>query len=180
MLIIQLTGLSGAGKTTIATAVVSRLESSGFPTVLLDGDTYRQTISKDLGFTRYDRIEGDRRLGAAAWELRHTKKIAIIAAINPYVESRRILREEYNARLVWIHCPLEVLVKRDTKGLYKRALMKDDEPGKISNLTGVNDPFDVPSDAELVIRTDEEEVGDSVQRLFDFAVHLAGNGQQLK
>lgn len=172
MIIIQLTGLSGAGKTTIATNILTKLQQIGISCELLDADIYRQTICKDLGFSRNDRIENIKRLGEAAYSFTGKKMVAIIAAINPYEEARQLLSERYNAKLVWIDCCLEVLIKKDTKGLYKRALMENDSSEKIHNLSGVNDPFEIPANPDLIIKTHSESVMQSTQKLFDYIINL--------
>jgi adenylylsulfate kinase len=153
MQLIQLTGLSGAGKSTLAMAVKSSLEKEGLPVEIIDGDNYRKTVCKDLGFSREDRMENIRRLGNLAHSFVQQQRIAIIAAINPYEEVRRELELNYGARTVWIYCPLNVLIERDTKGLYKRAFLPEGDPGKLSNLSGVNDPYEEPGKPELVINT---------------------------
>src|SRR5439155_23541254 len=119
--------LSGAGKTTLARSVKTSLEKEGLPVEIIDGDNYRKTICKDLGFSREDRMENIRRLGSLADSFVQQQRIAIIAAINPYEEVRRELEQKYGARTVWIYCPLKVLIERDTKGLYKRAFLPDDD-----------------------------------------------------
>lgn len=170
MLLIQLTGLSGAGKTSIAFRVQQLLLQKDIAAEIIDGDAYRKTVCKDLGFTPADRRENIRRLGAIANTLVQQNTIAIIAAINPYADVRQELKTKYNARTVWIHCALDILVERDTKGLYKRALLPPGHPEKITNLTGVNDTYDIPISADLVIYTHTEELETSAMRLFAFIV----------
>ncbi|HYE55261.1 MAG TPA: adenylyl-sulfate kinase [Chitinophagaceae bacterium] len=167
-MIFQFTGLSGAGKSSIAQGVQQLLQQHGFPAEVVDGDQYRQTICKGLGFSKEDRCENIRRLGAVAQTLRNAGFIAIIAAINPYESARRELTERYNAKNIWIHCPINLLIRRDTKGLYKKALLPDDHPEKIKNLTGINDTYEAPADADLVIDTGSEGLQESVQKVFEF------------
>ncbi|WP_276480699.1 adenylyl-sulfate kinase [Paraflavitalea pollutisoli] len=177
MLLIQLTGLSGAGKTSIAFRVQQMLLQRDIAAEIVDGDAYRQTICKDLGFTPADRRENIRRLGAIAHEKVQQNSIVIIAAINPYEDMREELRRDYDARTVWIHCALDILVERDTKGLYKKALLPAGHPDKISNLSGVNDSYDIPIKADLVIYTHTEDLETSSVRLFAFILDNLINGR---
>src|ERR1700744_2123555 len=168
MLIIQLTGLSGAGKTTISNYVKQVLESNGLLIEIIDGDIYRKTLCADLGFSEEDRKENIRRLGKAAFAFTGNRDAVIIAAINPFEEIRKELKANYGVKTVWINCAIDTLISRDTKGLYKRALLHDEHPDKLRNLTGVNDTYDLPVDSDLVIDTHEETLVDSGKRLCDF------------
>lgn len=172
MLLIQLTGLSGAGKTTLAFRVQQLLLQREIAVEIIDGDAYRKTLCKDLGFSAEDRRENIRRLGAAANELVQKNTIAIIAAINPYDDVRRELKAKYNAFTVWIHCSLEILVLRDTKGLYRKALLPRNHPDRITNLTGINDHYDIPVNADLIIQTHMEDVEVSAHRLLQFVLEI--------
>jgi adenylylsulfate kinase len=177
MLLIQLTGLSGAGKTSIAFRVQQMLLQRDIAAEIVDGDAYRKTVCKDLGFSPADRRENIRRLGAIAHNLVLQNTIAIIAAINPYDDVRKELKAKYKARTVWIHCSLDVLVERDTKGLYRKALLPGDHPDKVKNLTGVNDVYEIPIHADLVIHTHSEPLETSSVRLFAFILdHLLDGG----
>jgi adenylylsulfate kinase len=168
MLILQFTGLSGAGKSTIAQHSKQEMEMRGLRVEIIDGDAYRQTLCKDLGFSRADRCENIRRLGAAAFSFTGSRDVAIIAAINPFDEVRQELKIKYNAKIVWIRCAMEVLLQRDTKGLYARALLPDDHPEKITNLTGVNDVYEIPASYDLMIDTSASEPASCVQTLANF------------
>lgn len=170
MLLIQLTGLSGAGKTSIAFRVQQLLLQKDIAAEIVDGDAYRKTLCKDLGFSAADRRENIRRLGAVAAALVEQHVIAIIAAINPYEDVRQELKIKYNAPIVWIHCSLDILMERDTKGLYRRAFLPSGHPEKITNLTGVNDGYDIPVDADLVISTHTEDQETSAVRLLAFVL----------
>ncbi|MHA4811090.1 adenylyl-sulfate kinase [Flavitalea flava] len=167
-MIIQMTGLSGAGKTSIVQATKIIWPYPGISFEIVDGDVYRNTLCSDLGFSKKDRCENIRRLGKVAHELAGTKNISVIAAINPYQIARQELKNKYKARTVWIDCPLQELLIRDTKGLYRRAFMQDGAPDKIYNLTGVNDPYEAPFDADLIIRTERETLEESAQKLLLF------------
>ena len=168
MLIIQLTGLSGAGKSTLAEKVKPLLEERSCRTEIIDGDAYRKTINKDLGFSKEDRMENIRRLGKAAKDFEGSKDVIIIAAINPFESVRNELKEIYNAKTVWINCDINTLLKRDPKGLYHRAFLPDEHPDKLYNLSGVNDPYEPPAKPDHVIDTGIETVDDSVKKLFLF------------
>lgn len=169
-MIIQLTGLSGAGKSTLAEGVKFLLEKQSLKIEIIDGDVYRKTLCKDLGFSKEDRMENIRRLGKAAWSFKEQADIIMIAAINPFEAIRNELKEKYGAKTVWIKCDIPVLIKRDTKGLYKRALLHDDHPDKIFNLTGVNDTYEIPSSPDLIIDTNAETTAQSVQKFYEFLI----------
>lgn len=175
MLMIQLTGLSGAGKTSISKAAKTALENKGFQVEIIDGDDYRKTLCKDLGYSKEDRCENMRRLGKIAWSHVLQNKIAIIAAINPYEEVRMELSQKYGARTVWISCPLEILIERDTKGLYKKALLPDDHQDKIKNLTGVNDPYEKPEAPDLIINTHLSGLTEATNQLVSFILNSIEN-----
>lgn len=169
MILIQLTGLSGAGKTTIANNVKNELENLCFKAEVIDGDEYRKSLCKGLGFSKDDRCENIRRLGFVGMKLAEHDVIAILAAINPYEEARGELQQKSDlVKTVWIDCDLETLKRRDPKGLYERAFLPEGDPNKISNLTGVNDPFEIPADPDLIIKTNEETESESTQKLLQF------------
>ena len=168
-MIVQLCGLSGAGKSTITNAVKSRLQANGYQTEVIDGDVYRMALCKDLGFSMKDRHENIRRLAFVAGRLSSHGIIVLISAINPYEEIRAEVASTYkNVKTVFVDCNVEVLLKRDTKGLYGRALLPDGHPEKISNLTGINDRFDAPEKPDLHINTSTSSVKECTDKLFDF------------
>lgn len=169
-LIFQFCGLSGAGKTTLANALSDELQAKGYRVKVIDGDVYRQTLCKDLGFSRTDRIENVSRLGVYAASIREEFDFIFIAAINPYEEGREVVRLSCNAKLIWIKCDLTVLINRDTKGLYQKALLPDGHPNKIYNLTGLNDVFENPVAVDLVVNTDLLSVEESLRVASDFMV----------
>lgn len=164
---IQMTGMSGAGKTTISKAVAKKLKANGYRVELIDGDEYRRNITKGLGFSKLDRNENIRRLGFIGHVLARNDVIAIMATINPYDSARQELTG-LGAKTVYIKCDLEELKRRDTKGLYHRALLEDGHPNKVHNFTGISDPFEEPSDPDLVIDTEREALQQSVDKLYHF------------
>lgn len=168
MVLLQMTGLSGAGKTTISNHVKEHLQQLGYKVELIDGDDFRNTLCKDLGFSKEDRCENVRRMGFVADILTRNNIVVIIAAINPYEEIRRELQDKYGAKTIWVNCAIETLKQRDTKGLYRRAFLPENHPEKINNLTGVNDVFDIPQNADLVLDTAQENVAQSVQKVIHF------------
>lgn len=168
-MIIQFCGLSGSGKTTLANRVKQLLQAAGHSAEIIDGDVYRKKLCADLGFTRADRNHNIRRLAFVAGVLSTHQIIPIICAINPYDDVRREIAAEYpKVKTVYIACGLETLIQRDTKQLYKKALLPHGHPEKINNLTGVNDPFEVPEKPDLIINTDKETVEISAQKLLEF------------
>ncbi|MDB5007522.1 MAG: adenylylsulfate kinase [Mucilaginibacter sp.] len=168
-MIVQLCGLSGAGKSTITDIVSNRLIKSGYHTEVIDGDEYRKNLCKDLGFSKEDRHENIRRLTFVASKLSVHGIIAIISAINPYEEIRHEVATSYkNVKTVFIDCSVEKLIKRDTKGLYARALLPDGHPEKVINLTGVNDGFDRPVAPDLYINSGDMTIKDCTDKLYDF------------
>lgn len=168
MPLFQMTGLSGAGKSSIANLMKSKLLAINFKVEIIDGDEFRKTLCTDLGFTKKDRIENIKRLGFVANLLARNEIITIIAAINPYNFARNELKTLYNAKLIYLKCDIETLLKRDTKGLYERAFLPENHPNKIHNLTGINDTFEIPENADLVVDTSEESLKDSLEKVFNF------------
>lgn len=159
---IWLTGLSGAGKSTIALALAEVLQKKGVQRLeLLDGDIVRQNLTKGLGFSKEDRDENIRRIGFVAHLLTRNGVIVIVSAISPYRE----IRQEVSDRIgdfmeVYVNAPLEVCEQRDVKGLYKKA-----RTGEIKQFTGISDPYDSPLSPTVECRTDQETIDDSVQKI---------------
>ncbi len=169
MIVIQMTGMSGAGKSSIAEATRNKLVQEGYSVEILDGDEYRLNLCSDLGFSKEDRNENIKRLGFVAKILARNGTIAIIAAINPYEELRKgITASWHNVKTVYIKCPIPVLKDRDTKRLYYRASLPKGHPDKVNNLTGISDPFENPNEVGLVLNTDIETVEESANRLEKF------------
>jgi len=155
------TGLSGAGKTTLARMVEDQLIARGHKVEVLDGDVIRTNLSKGLGFSKEDRDTNIRRIGFVCNLLTRNDVVAIAAAISPYREVRDELRRDIGAFVeVYVRCPIAVLAERDVKGLYKKALA-----GEIKNFTGVDDPYESPLAAEVVVETDIETPEQSAARI---------------
>ncbi|MET0406471.1 MAG: adenylyl-sulfate kinase [Cystobacter sp.] len=162
--ILWFTGMSGAGKSTLSGRVARQLEPL-HPVDILDGDEIRAFLSRGLGFTRPDREENIRRIGFVARRLARHGVAVLSAAISPYRDSRdevRRLATEAGIPFieVYVQASLEVLIQRDVKGLYKKALA-----GEIPHFTGVSDPYEPPETPELVIHSDSESVEVSVERI---------------
>jgi len=149
------TGLSGAGKSTLSNAVAEELRRRGRSVERLDGDEVRERLSRGLGFTKQDRDENVRRIGFVARLLSRNGTVAIAAAISPYREVRDEVRRTHDAPFVeiFVECPLEVLITRDPKGLYAKALR-----GDIANFSGVSDPYEPPLQADITVHTGSESV----------------------
>jgi adenylyl-sulfate kinase len=156
------TGLSGAGKTTLARLVETELVARGHKVEVLDGDVVRTNLSKGLGFSKEDRDTNIRRIGFVCHLLTRNDVVAIAAAISPYREIRDEIRGQIVSFVeVYCECPIEVLAERDVKGLYKKALA-----GEIKNFTGVDDPYEAPVTPEVIVHTGAESPEESLARIF--------------
>jgi len=156
------TGLSGAGKSTVSTLLHQRLRAAGAKVELLDGDIVRTHLSKGLGFSREDRDENIRRIGFVCELLSRNGVIVIAAVISPYREARDSVRSQIpNFVEIFMECPMNVLVERDVKGLYKKALA-----GEIEHFTGISDPYESPESPELTIHSAQETPQQSVDRVW--------------
>ena len=145
--VLWFTGLSGAGKTTIAKQVELQLHTRGRLTYLLDGDNLRRGLNRDLGFTEADRVENIRRAGEVAKLMWDAGLIVLCAFISPFRAERQAVREQFPAGdflEVFVDTPLDVCRQRDSKGLYKRAMA-----GEIRNFTGISSPYEIPTAPDL-------------------------------
>jgi adenylylsulfate kinase len=174
-MIIQFCGLSGSGKTTLARKTKEYFDTRNVDIEIIDGDEYRRFLCSDLGFTKEDRNTNIRRLAFVAGRLSQYHVIPIICAINPYDEIRREVSSTYpDVKTVYIKCSLEELIRRDTKGMYAKAMLPEGHNERINNLSGVNDPFEVPPDPDLIIETDKEPVFESTYKLVKYIeAHLS-------
>ena len=158
------TGLSGSGKTTIAKRVCDLLQERHILTERLDGDVVRQSLCRDLGFSKEDRDKNIERVTFVAKMLTRNGVVVVTAFISPYKQLRDNARAEIGEFLeVYVRTSMPVLIERDVKGMYKKALA-----GEIQNFTGVNDPYEAPTNPELIIDTDQESVDESVAKV----IHL--------
>jgi sulfate adenylyltransferase len=159
--VIFLTGLSGAGKSTIAEALAAELRAAGEPVTVLDGDELRKHLSADLGFDQASREANVHRAAEIAAQLAGEGQIVVGALISPFDRSRRRARALVEPTapflLVYVRTPLDVAEARDPKGLYARA-----RAGEIPDFTGIDSPYEEPEDAELVIETTSTPVPDAV------------------
>jgi adenylyl-sulfate kinase len=158
---VWLTGLSGAGKSTIAARLERELRGYGREVEVLDGDIVRTHLSKGLGFSREDRDTNILRIAFVAALLSRHHVAAITAAISPYAETRQKAREQIGDFVeVYVCCSLDELVRRDVKGLYAKALR-----GEVAHFTGISDPYEAPEDPEVTVYTDQESVDESVAKI---------------
>jgi sulfate adenylyltransferase len=160
-----LTGLSGAGKSTIANVLLVKfLEMAGRPVTLLDGDIVRKNLSSELGFSKEHRDINIRRIGYVASEITKNGGIAICAPIAPYDSVRQEVREMIHVRggfvLVYVATPLDVCEKRDRKGMYSKA-----RAGIIKEFTGISDPYESPADADVVLDTTDLTPEEAAQEI---------------
>ena len=168
-MIILLCGLSGSGKTTLAQNVKMRLSDTDIPIEIIDNDIYRQKLFPNLGYTREDCFENIRRLGFIAGKLSGHGVVTIICAVNPYDITRRELIHAYpDVKLIYLDCPVKVLIKRDVKDIYRRALLPDGHPDKVTELSGVNSPFQAPSSPDLYINTYVTKQAEATEILTEF------------
>jgi adenylylsulfate kinase len=166
---IWFTGLPCSGKTTVADRVYQILKERGYRVERLDGDIIRKSpISRDLGFSKEDRRKNLERVAFIAKLLSRNDVLVLATFVSPYNEIRRDIRDIIGAdrfHLVWTRCPVEVCIERDVKGMYKKALA-----GEIENFTGIDDPFEEPTDppADLILDTDKESVEESVEKVLAY------------
>jgi bifunctional enzyme CysN/CysC len=178
--VIWMTGLSGAGKSTIATELEKELFLRNMNVYVLDGDNVRHGLCGDLGFSPEDRTENIRRIGEVAHIMSDAGFIVVTTFISPYTRDRQRVRTIIESAFipgssqgkgsfieVFVKCPLEVCEKRDPKGLYKKA-----RAGEIKEFTGISAPYEEPQDSEVVLETDKHTVGESVAELIDYLKDL--------
>jgi bifunctional enzyme CysN/CysC len=169
--VVWFTGLSGAGKSTIATALDQRLYGLGLHTYVLDGDNVRHGLNRDLGFTEVDRVENIRRVGEVAALMADAGLIVLVSFISPFRSERRLARNLMKPGEfieVFVDAPLAVCETRDPKGLYRKARRHE-----ISNFTGIDSPYERPERADITLRTDNLSVKQAVDELME---HLRARG----
>jgi len=152
------TGMSGAGKTTLAVALEPELRRRGLKVERLDGDIVRQSLTRDLGFSKEDRNLNIDRVTFVAKLLTRNGVAVLCSFISPYISRRDESREEIGDFVeCYVECSLEKLIERDVKGLYKKALA-----GEIKNFTGVSDPYEAPPNAEITVSSETQTIEESV------------------
>lgn len=165
-LVLWFTGLSGSGKSTIASKLEERLFKQGVQTYALDGDNIRSGLNRGLGFSREDRFENNRRISEVAKLFMDAGMLTITAFISPLKEDRdqakNIIGRE-NFLEIFVNTPLEICEERDVKGFYAKA-----RAGEIKNFTGISAPYEAPEAPDFEIKTEEESVEESVERLLKF------------
>ena len=165
-------GLSGAGKTTLATALAGALRAGGRQTLVLDGDILRQGLCHDLGFTDEARFENVRRVAEIARLAAEQGNVVIVALITPGAAMRKLARDIVGGgriHLVWVDAPLAVCRQRDPKGLYRQS-----DAGNLPLFTGVGSPFEVPTDFDLRLRSDLHSEPELAGQLLDFCLRELG------
>ena len=166
--VIWLTGLSGAGKTTIAKGLEKKLYEQGYLSQVLDGDNIRSGINNNLGFSEDDRLENIRRIAEVSKLLINSGIITINSFISPTNNIRKIAKEiigKENFIEIFINAPLSVCESRDTKGLYKKA-----RDGKIKNFTGIDSPFEAPINPNIELKTDKLTIEDSIEKCLKYII----------
>jgi len=174
--ILWFTGLSGSGKSTIANAVEKQLFRRGIKTYLLDGDNIRHGLNKDLGFSEIDRIENIRRIGEVSKLFVDAGLITLTAFISPFKSDRQTARSlvNYDEFIeIFIDAPLDVCEKRDPKGLYKKA-----RNGIIKNFTGIDSPYETPSEPQIHINTNKHNINECTDKIINYLIkfgYIQGN-----
>lgn len=165
---VWLTGLSAAGKSTIAQALAKLVLDQGRQVTILDGDVVRRHLSKGLGFSREDRDINVRRIGFVASEIVRHRGVVICAVISPYQEARNDCRNMVGSDrfvLAFVDTPITVCEQRDPKGLYGRA-----RRGEITGFTGIDDPYEAPEDAEIVLTTTDCSPEENARKVTEYLV----------
>ena len=168
--VIWMTGLSGAGKTTIAKGLDEALYKRGYVAQILDGDNIRSGINSNLTFSEEDRYENIRRIAEVSKLFINCGVIIINSFISPTEEIRKMALDiigQENFIEVFVSAPIEVCEERDTKGLYAKA-----RRGEIKNFTGIDSPFELPAHADVTIRTDQQTIEESVSQLLEYLLPL--------
>lgn len=163
--VLWFTGLSGAGKSTIANLVEAGLHARGIHTIMLDGDNVRHGLNRDLGFTETDRVENIRRIGEVAKLMTEAGLVVLCSFISPFRAERRMVRESLDGGEfieVFVDTPIEECIERDPKGLYRRALA-----GEIKNFTGVDQPYELPENPEIHLQASSTPATELANRVFE-------------
>ncbi|MGE0588549.1 MAG: adenylyl-sulfate kinase [Cyclobacteriaceae bacterium] len=173
-MLIWFTGLSGSGKSTLAIGLEKMLFDKGFKTYLLDGDNIRQGLNKDLSFDEQGRVENIRRIGEVSKLMLDAGLVVLTAFISPFRSDRTLVRDlvgEDRFIEVFADCPIEICEQRDVKGLYKKA-----RQGEIKNFTGIDSPYEAPLNADIIIKTAEMKLNDSLDLLLEKVLPRVSKG----
>ncbi|MGB1247501.1 MAG: adenylyl-sulfate kinase [Chitinophagales bacterium] len=168
--LIWFTGLSGSGKSTVAKGLEKALYKKGYFVQVLDGDNIRMGISNNLGFTEEDRIENIRRISECAKLFVEAGIVTICSFVSPTQSIRKVAQNiigEKDHVGVFIDTPIEICEQRDVKGLYKKA-----RAGEIKNFTGIDAPFEIPTNPNLVVKTANQSIEETVQEVLDYVLPL--------
>lgn len=164
-LVLWFTGLSGSGKTTIALELKKKLEQCGKRVAILDGDTVRETLHQNLGFSREDIRENNRLIAELA--RKSAADVVLVPVISPYRDDRAMVRSMIGKNFIelFVHCPLQECIKKDVKGHYKKALT-----GEITNFIGIaeSNPYEIPLHPEMIVETHQENVAESVEKVLHY------------
>lgn len=165
--VLWFTGLPGSGKTTIASRVAEVLKSKGYRVELIDGDWARKTVSVGSGFTREERMIHLKRIAWIARLLARNGVIVLCSFVSPYREARKMIREIIEEEVpfteIYVYCPLEECIRRDPKGLYRKALK-----GEIKHFTGITDPYEEPENPDLKLDTHKESIEECVNKVLNY------------
>lgn len=166
--VIWLTGMTGAGKSTLAHHLGKRFAAAGRPAEVMDGDAPNELLTRGLGVTKEDRDTTVRRLGAVSRMLVRHGAVVVVASLSPFREAREAVRREVRRFVeVFVDAPMETLLARDTEGMYRKALAHE-----LTNVAGIDDPYEPPAHPELVVRTDQEKPDAALGRLFQKLVDM--------
>jgi adenylyl-sulfate kinase len=166
--VIWLTGMAGAGKSTLALQLSKRFVAAGRPAEVMDGDAPNELFTRGLGVTKEDRDTAVRRFGTISRMLVRHGAVVVVASLSPFREARDTVRKEVRRFVeVFVDAPMDTLIARDTEGMYRKALAHE-----ITNVAGIDDPYEPPVHAELVVRTDQEKPDAALGRLFQKLVDM--------
>jgi adenylyl-sulfate kinase len=166
--VIWLTGMTGAGKTTLANHLGKRFAAAGRPAEVIDGDSANEILTRGLGVSKEDRDTAVRRIGAVARMLVRHGAVVVVASLSPFRDARDAIRRDVRRFVeLFVDAPMETLLARDTEGMYRKALAHE-----LTNVAGIDDPYEPPTHAELVVRTDQEKPDAALGRLFQKLVDM--------